>query len=472
MAKMGCDFRYLLLPAALLFIYVQMRLFTTQSEYADRLASAIESESHCTSQMKLLIDQISSQQGRIVALEEEKKRRQDECKQLKFLVEDFQKQGLQKVVTDVQAPVAAVVIMACNRADYLERTVESVTKYQSSVASKFPLFVSQDGPYPDVKSKAMSYTHLVYMQHLDSEPLYMDNPGELIAYYKIARKETSFPLSTSFLYFSHQFFPSLGHYKWALDQLFYKHKFNRVIILEDDMEIAPDFFQYFEAAASLLDKDKSIMAVSSWNDNGQKQFVHDPSALYRSDFFPGLGWMLSKGTWDELSPKWPKAYPFFTYWDDWLRLEENHKGRQFLRPEVCRTYNFGEVGSSLGQFYKQYLEPIKLNDVEVNWMSMDLSYLMEDKYPKHFAELVTNAKPVYGRDAVLKAFNIVGDVRIQYKDEADFANIARKFGIFEEWKDGVPRTAYKGVVVFRHQTSRRIFLVGSDSLRQLGIQDA
>ncbi|CAN1805211.1 Alpha-1,3-mannosyl-glycoprotein 2-beta-N-acetylglucosaminyltransferase [Linum perenne] len=69
MAKMGCDFRYLLLPAALLFIYVQMRLFTTQSEYADRLASAIESESHCTSQMKLLIDQISSQQGRIVALE-------------------------------------------------------------------------------------------------------------------------------------------------------------------------------------------------------------------------------------------------------------------------------------------------------------------------------------------------------------------------------------------------------------------
>lgn len=32
--------------------------------------------------------------------------------------------------------------------------------------------------------------------------------------------------------------------------------------------------------------------------------------LYRSDFFPGLGWMLSKSIWDELSPKWPKAYPF------------------------------------------------------------------------------------------------------------------------------------------------------------------
>lgn len=25
-----------------------------------------------------------------------------------------------------------------------------------------------------------------------------------------------------------------------------------------------------------LNNDRSIMAISSWNDNGQKQFVHDP----------------------------------------------------------------------------------------------------------------------------------------------------------------------------------------------------
>lgn len=38
--------------------------------------------------------------------------------------------------------------------------------------------------------------------------------------------------------------------------------------------------------------------------------MHFTEILYRSDFFPGLGWMLSKSIWDELSPKWPKAYPF------------------------------------------------------------------------------------------------------------------------------------------------------------------
>ncbi|KAK3195636.1 hypothetical protein Dsin_026946 [Dipteronia sinensis] len=443
MAYSICDFRLLLLPAAVVFIYIQMRLFATQSEYSDRIAAAVESENHCTSQMRLLIDQISSQQERIVALEEEKQRQELECGQLKLLVKDLERKGLERLIDKVQVPVAAVVVMACNRADYLERTINSILKYQSSVASRYPLFVSQDGPHLDVKTKALSYDQLTYMQHLDYDSVQTERPGELIAYYKIAR-----------------------HYKWALDKLFYKHNFSRVIILEDDMEIAPDFFDYFEAAAALLDQDKSIMAVSSWNDNGQKQFVQDPYALYRSDFFPGLGWMLSRTIWDELSPKWPKAY-----WDDWLRLKDNHKGRQFIRPEVCRTYNFGEHGSSLGQFYQQYLAPIKLNDVQVDWKSRDLSYLTKDKYTNYFAKIVKKAKPLPGADALLKVHNIEGDVRIQYKNQRQFEDIARQFGIFEEWKDGIPRTAYKGIVVFRYQTTRRIFLVAPESLRQLGIRD-
>ncbi|CAI9104839.1 OLC1v1003611C1 [Oldenlandia corymbosa var. corymbosa] len=404
-----CDLRYLLLLAVIPFIYIQMRLFVTQSEYSDRLAAAVEAENHCTSQTRLLIDQISMQQGKIVSLEEEKTRKDKECRQLRSLVQDLERKGLKKLISNAQTPVAAVVVMACNRADYLERTISSVLKYQKSIASKFPLFISQDGSDAKVKHKALSYDQLTYMQHVDFDPVYTERPGELVAYYKIAR-----------------------HYKWALDQLFNKHNFSRVIILEDDMEIAPDFFDFFEAGALLLDRDESIMAVSSWNDNGQKQFVQDPYALYRSDFFPGLGWMLSKSTWDELSPKWPK-------------------------------------GSSLGQFFKQYLEPIKLNSVQVNWKSMDLSYLLEDHYVKHFAAMVKNAKPVQGTDVALKARNIDGDVRIQYNSQLEFELIARQFGIFEEWKDGIPRASYQGVVVFRHQSSSRVFLVGPDSLKQLGI---
>lgn len=48
--------------------------------------------------------------------------------------------------------------------------------------------------------------------------------------------------------------------------------------------------------------------------------------------------------------------------------------------------------------------------------------------------MVKNAKPVHGTDAVLKAYNIEGDVRVQYKDQPDFERIAHQFGIFDEWK--------------------------------------
>jgi hypothetical protein len=47
------------------------------------------------------------------------------------------------------------------------------------------------------------------------------------------------------------------------------------------MEIAPDFFKYFEATSHLLDNDRTLLAVSAWNDNGQTQFVHDSG---KSDF--------------------------------------------------------------------------------------------------------------------------------------------------------------------------------------------
>lgn len=53
---------------------------------------------------------------------------------------------------------------------------------------------------------------------------------------------------------------------------------------------------------------------------------------------------------------------------------------------------------------------------------------------EHFADMVRKATPIQQTDAVLKASNINGDVRILYQDQPDFERIASQFGIFEEWK--------------------------------------
>jgi alpha-1,3-mannosyl-glycoprotein beta-1,2-N-acetylglucosaminyltransferase len=62
------------------------------------------------------------------------------------------------------------------------------SRYQTSVASKFPLFISQDGTNGAVKKKALDYKQITYMQHVNLEPVRTERPGELTAYYKIASK--------------------------------------------------------------------------------------------------------------------------------------------------------------------------------------------------------------------------------------------------------------------------------------------
>ena len=39
-----------------------------------------------------------------------------------------------------------------------------------------------------------------------------------------------------------------------------------------------------------------------------------------------------------------------------------------------------------------------------------------------------------------------GDVRLQYQSQTQFEKLAEVFGMMAEWRDGVPRAAYHGVV--------------------------
>eukprot|EP01047_Picozoa_sp_COSAG01_P080221 COSAG01_NODE_15509_length_1329_cov_1.039837_2_plen_174_part_00 len=127
------------------------------------------------------------------------------------------------------------------------------------------------------------------------------------------------------------------------------------------------------ASAKLLDDPaENLLAVSAFNDDGLRALVNDDvtdaGTMIRSDFFPGLGWMLSSAMWAELYPKWPEIY-----WDDWLRGPSNRKGRHILRPEISRTLHFGRRGTSNNQFGSM-LDKIVLHTEppKVDWASFDV----------------------------------------------------------------------------------------------------
>ena len=141
-----------------------------------------------------------------------------------------------------------------------------------------------------------------------------------------------------------------------------------VVVLEDDLLFSPDLLEFFAAGAAVLRRDPSLWAVSAWNDNGFKGLVRDTHALRRTQFFPGLGWLLTRSLWEnELRDRWPA-----THWDHWMRSQRKHrtsKGREVLFPEVPRAYHAATQGSFMTRtLHERYFKRIAMNtDPEVAW---------------------------------------------------------------------------------------------------------
>ncbi|XP_018555591.1 alpha-1,3-mannosyl-glycoprotein 2-beta-N-acetylglucosaminyltransferase a [Lates calcarifer] len=328
-------------------------------------------------------------------------------------------------------PVIPILVIACNRVT-VRRCLDKLLQHRPS-AELYPVIVSQDCGHAETAEVIRSYGNQVtHLKQPDlSDIAVRPEHKKFQGYYKISR-----------------------HYRWALNQVFKTLSHSSVVIVEDDLEVAPDFFEYFRALLPLLKSDPSLWCASAWNDNGRDGYVDPGKAnlLYRTDFFPGLGWMLLREVWEELEPKWPASF-----WDDWMRQPEQRRNRACIRPEISRTLTFGRQGVSLGQFFDKYLRYIKLNTEFVPFTKLDLSYLKEETYRDFFEKEVYSAPVVKYEDVKQGQLKGPGPFRLQYSSKDSFKMLAKNLGVMDDLKSGVPRTGYRGVVSFISR-GRRIFL--------------
>mmetsp|Transcript_15966 Transcript_15966/g.28315 ORF Transcript_15966/g.28315 Transcript_15966/m.28315 type:complete len:497 (-) Transcript_15966:482-1972(-) len=322
-------------------------------------------------------------------------------------------------------PTHAIVVFTYSRHQMLQRTLDDLFSTLEH-SDNFIVYVSQDGmDYPMVTQQIEAYgskvRHLINRRNITGITE-KERHHHYQSYYAIAH-----------------------HYKWAIDTIFKEPRLQRIIVLEEDLQLAPDVFDYFLATSNFFDEDSTLYAVSAWNDNGKSKHVHDPERLYLSDFFPGLGWMTSRQIWMELSAKWTLGF-----WDDWMRQPAQRKMRTCIRPEISRSYTIGDRGgASAGQFYNEHLKPIKLNTVPVKWSRIDLSYLKSEAYARKFAKEIVQAEELSGIHEIQAHHDMGDNIKVQYNSREEFVRIAKKLSLMSDFKDGVPRTAYKGVVTFR-----------------------
>lgn len=306
-----------------------------------------------------------------------------------------------------------VLMFTALRPWYLRRALRALHKHWPG--DRFiKLVISQDGHEPATGSLAQSLApeveHWVFEESLKI-PV-MEWLRGRTPYYRIAQ-----------------------HFAFALNRAFAQESVERVVILEDDIEIGPDFFGYLQACQDVLARNDDLLAASAWNDNGHIR-GHGQEEIHRTDCFSGLGWMLERSVWEQLSPLWPTAY-----WDEWIREPEITKGRQCLRPGVSRVTNFGRCGTGASQFFDKFIAPNVCQQQALSWHELDLPPLSRTCYGQSLHERVARSQEL---DQLILPLS--KDSRIRYRDEAEFNEIAQKLGIVPGFRPHTPRTAFEGIV--------------------------
>nr|XP_045596268.1 protein O-linked-mannose beta-1,2-N-acetylglucosaminyltransferase 1-like [Procambarus clarkii] len=151
------------------------------------------------------------------------------------------------------------------------------------------------------------------------------------------------------------------HMKYVLAKVFQRYpQVDKAIILEDDLQLAPDFIPYFHQTAQLLTSDPKLLCVNAYNSNAFSHTALDPTRLYRVHGAPAYGWMVRRQVANEMINNWAPMNQRVD-WDLWTR-QTIMGDRDILVPEIPRTKHRGGGGVHVtGIEQEQYYNQRPLN---------------------------------------------------------------------------------------------------------------
>ncbi|XP_069187638.1 protein O-linked-mannose beta-1,2-N-acetylglucosaminyltransferase 1-like [Procambarus clarkii] len=151
------------------------------------------------------------------------------------------------------------------------------------------------------------------------------------------------------------------HMKYVLAEVFQRYpQVDKAIILEDDLQLAPDFIPYFHQTAQLLTSDPKLLCVNAHNSNAFSHTALDPTRLYRVHGVPAYGWMVRRQVANEMINNWAPMNQSAD-WDLWTR-QTIMGDRDILVPEIPRTKHRGGGGVHVtGIEQEQYYNQRPLN---------------------------------------------------------------------------------------------------------------
>ncbi|XP_072026624.1 protein O-linked-mannose beta-1,2-N-acetylglucosaminyltransferase 1-like isoform X1 [Amphiura filiformis] len=249
-----------------------------------------------------------------------------------------------------------------------------------------------------------------------------------------------------------------------------------IIILEEYVEVTPDFLHYFSQTLPLLDKDNTILTISAWNQNGFEHTSGDQHLLYRTEDFPGFGWVLRRKFYTgEIFNKNTGCCSVPT-WRGWLLDDNMRKGRHSIVPDVSRVKRIKKDGFyEEKSFLDAYLANRKTSSGYLTEPN-EVYKLVADEYDKELDRLVSRSTAMmeselsiclHGASLILQHEPDKGHVYAVYyqQDTLDDTVMLRKlatcFGLFVHNESHI-RGVYKGLLRFTRD-GNQYMLIGTQS---------
>ena len=209
------------------------------------------------------------------------------------------------------------------------------------------------------------------------------------------------------------------------------HRFptaDKLVLIEDRVEVSPDLLSYFHQTHSLLDSDVSLYGVSGGNELGYRHAVSDRTTVYRVNSAPAGAWLLPRRVVSEdVLPAWTTAAAAAAAaagaatraagvgaeaagyvepeLSEALRKADVRLGRECVVPEVPRFYRFTFNQTDNGTDYLYHWDravsvgpPVTLRGVRD---------LVLPRYERHLQTLISGATKLDGSHSRLDCSEIV-----------------------------------------------------------------
>ncbi|KAK7074635.1 Protein O-linked-mannose beta-1,2-N-acetylglucosaminyltransferase 1 [Halocaridina rubra] len=240
---------------------------------------------------------------------------------------------------------------------------------------------------------------------------------------------------------------------------------DKLLLLEDDLQVSIDAFKYFHALSPLLDRDPTVLGITAFNFFGYRDVANSLVTFYRTAEVNNLAILLSSRiVHDHIVPNWVEAESKREWYRALKMALKDLKNGAIIYPEVPRARHFAYAGQTIsgGVQHNLFRDHVLALTTDYDLSDADILQLEASQYEVKLLETLKASNPISfdfcKHDLLYDSTPLVMyvDFNGSWSDEKSWSYVMKCLRTWELY----PEAGWKGVWQF-HYHGHWLSIVGS-----------